>query len=596
MTYLAFVFSCAYDVYTTMRVFQSGTVSFHSTPCGSSVDTLWEREGSFGCYIIPSSGYGHTFVGHAVNLTNIISVALKVENRESTLVYNESELPRHFLQYDVSLYACYSNVGCSLNADDAKRRWEPVLDLYDQFIPFPDFVAPRSSYADHILIGNMFQNQEALPVNGPIRSYFYIVRYTSESNPFSYAEENVVYTLLTISRPYIKNEAIIRAVLVGLTAVVFVAFMTINFKAVPEYGKWLYERKWISFYFIALMMYQNPMYCVVIWMDDAPVSYVFAAYMLDVFGQACFYVLLLLFADGLRRRMIGSLQFYLPKVILGLIICISNAAIVAVQFPTIDPGNDRSPITAVVNWSNRAKLIFTSFYFVLMVSLIIWTVWGFYCLWSCSAVLRRLPYMNTRYLQLWFRFFFLQASLVALYYVFEYAVVTLFISKISTWHQNADSTADNVSTLFRYQMQLLGKLMFLTTYSVILAFLFLPPTSFGSSSSSMLSTYVITRDEMKAIVKARRATLTSKHAALTNFSRTKAEVLCIDLCLDLLEVSYEAYYDLEGEESVSGYGICNIESLGYKVIDRMYNDEHDMYCLIAKHETLQQIVVSFRYF
>jgi hypothetical protein len=45
--------------------------------------------------------------------------------------------------------------------------------------------------------------------------------------------------------------------------------------------------------------------------------------------------------------------------------------------------------------------------------------------------LKKLPYMSTRYIQLSYRFFSLQATLVTLYYLFQYVVVIVFITQVT---------------------------------------------------------------------------------------------------------------------------------------------------------------------
>ena len=57
----------------------------------------------------------------------------------------------------------------------------------------------------------------------------------------------------------------------------------------------------------------------------------------------------------------------------------------------------------------------------------IWAFWWLYYLFSTGRTLSKLPYMSTRYLQLWFRFYSLQATLVTLYYLFQYFVTVYFI-------------------------------------------------------------------------------------------------------------------------------------------------------------------------
>jgi hypothetical protein len=59
------------------------------------------------------------------------------------------------------------------------------------------------------------------------------------------------------------------------------------------------------------------------------------------------------------------------------------------------------------------------------------TIWWFVNLFMTGQKLKKLPYMSTRYIQLSYRFFSLQATLVTLYYLFQYVVVIVFITQVT---------------------------------------------------------------------------------------------------------------------------------------------------------------------
>lgn len=92
-------------------------------------------------------------------------------------------------------------------------------------------------------------------------------------------------------------------------------------------------------------------------------------------------------------------------------------------------------------------------------------------------------------MQLSFRFFTLQATLVTIYYIFQYAAVIFFISSdtASGYQTTLTVVADNINVLFRQQFQLIGKITFLTVYAMLLAFMFLPP-EFLDSTGNFLPT------------------------------------------------------------------------------------------------------------
>jgi hypothetical protein len=601
---------------------------------------MWEREDSFGCVILPSSiaslsshqalplwaptadaigealvgaegDGGVTYIGRLGNLSNIISMSLKVENLNSTVTFNSTELQNKLIRYNVSLFACFDNEGCTLDSDLVAKRWQLVLSLRDERVLYSEFMLPYSSVASLMLVSNTFQNQEALPTGGRIQSYFFVLRHVSETigedgykndSPFDPSEVYTTYTLSTISRPYIYSEAVIRPALLLVSLGIFASF----FRAIEasrsdasSASPWLPERIWIGFYFIALMLYQNPFFCIANWLANPSVYLIFSAYVCDALGQASICVVWLMLADGTRRRIVGFWRFYLPKILIGCLVLAAYTVITVIEFPSIYNSNNRNPVTAVANWSRGTKLSFMVAYYSLVVALAVWSMAWLLSLWRNGKMLETLPYMNTRYLQLSFRFFLLQASLATLYYIFEYAVVIYFISDHTELHKSLDSSTDNITTLFRYQMQLIGKLTFLTIYSIILAFLFLPPASVlgGAALSPLAVTFAVSEQEMRDVVELRRIALRG-HIAISNLAHTKVEIFCVDLSLRLLELAYEAYYDPgAGEDQVtpSGYGPSNMAQSGYSILEYVYDQQSDTYCCIVRDNNVSgRIAVAFR--
>lgn len=633
---MSFLACCAFDIYTTLGSFRSGVGVFPNAYCDASQSGatnaygggLWERQDSFGCVLSsPLSAYdtsqssaweegaysvdgGVSYVGHLGNLSNIISISLKVENLNSTVIFNATELDNRVIRYNVSLYACFDNQGCTLGAEQVRTRWQPVLQLRDERVLYSEFMLPGSNVASVMFVSNTFQNQEALPTGGRIRSYFFILRHVSETiteqgyvadSPFDPSEDYTTYTLSTISRPYIYSEAVIRPALLILSLVIFASFyraIEASRSSATNVSPWFSERIWIVFYFIALMLYQNPFFCIANWIPNPSVYLIFSAYLCDAVGQASICVVWLMLADGTRRRIVGFWQFYLPKLVIGAGVLAAYAVITVIEFPSIYNSNNRNPVTAVANWSRETKLSFMIAYYSLVVALAVWSFSWLMSLWRNGRMLEGLPYMNTRYLQLSYRFFLLQASLATLYYIFEYAVVIYFISDHTELHKSLDSSTDNITTLFRYQMQLLGKLTFLTIYSIVLAFLFLPPASVlgGAALSPLAVTFAVSEEEMRDVVELRRVALRG-HVAISNLAHTKVEIFCVDLGLRLLELAYEAYYDPgEGADQVtpSGYGPSDMAQRGYTLLEYLYDQQSDTYCCVVRDNVSGRFAVAFR--
>ena len=72
-------------------------------------------------------------------------------------------------------------------------------------------------------------------------------------------------------------------------------------------------------------------------------------------------------------------------------------------------------------------------------------------------------------------------------------------------------------------------------------------------------------------------------------------VFCVDLALEMLELSWQAYNDPKTYKTESGYGEIEVNSLGYVLLNHAYDKDHDTVCFIFRHKTLPRIVIAFRY-
>ena len=561
-TYIIFLCGFVSDLMNTLSSFRDGNRFLPALSCDGSNITFedsWRHTSDWGCSFNLDTPTP-TWVGHIQDLTNIISIELQVtQSNFTTTKINNTLVPTDFevlqdlyITYDVELYGCYDRNRCDKIENGVEGRWQVVLTLYEQRTYLQQVFRPYDLSANLIIFGNTFQNQEALPTKGKLKSYLVYVYYKNVINGVFDGSQEMKYEFLTVTRPLTSRANIFLSVLLGCTVLIFVLFCRAVYSVNPVVKKWLPEQKWLVFYIMALILYQNPVYCVICW-QDFPTSFaVFMSYVLDAFAQAAFFTIWLLFSDGLRRKQ-NYFRFYLPKLTIGLLIFACNMGILVLQFPTISPADDRSPLEAVNNWSKNIKIVFISFSLGFLILLSIWTIWWIYSLWYTGRALQRLPYMSTRYLQLSFRFFLLQATLVALFYVFQYFAVIYLILKNSPLTQNLTSITDNINTLLRLQTQLIGKQFFLTVYALLLAFLFLPAGLMGGQAVTTLeATYVINEDEIPDIVRSRRRAISSLKA-LSQLTHAKAEVFCVDLALSLLDISWEAYHDPKGLETESGY-------------------------------------------
>jgi hypothetical protein len=75
--------------------------------------------------------------------------------------------------------------------------------------------------------------------------------------------------------------------------------------------KILNEQLWVIAYFCLLILFQNPIYCVIVWYRTPPtVGASFSSYVLSYFSQSGLFMLWLLFVDSIHRKTSSKLMFY----------------------------------------------------------------------------------------------------------------------------------------------------------------------------------------------------------------------------------------------------------------------------------------------
>lgn len=109
------------------------------------------------------------------------------------------------------------------------------------------------------------------------------------------------------------------------------------------------------------------------------------------------------------------------------------------------------------------------------------------------------------------------------------------------------------------------------------------------------ATYVVTEEEVMPLRRHRKRVIKAMGKVGNTLTKTKADVLCLDIALEMMELSYEAYYDPSGQSTESGFGIMNLERHGYLLLDSMYYAETDTVCYICRNVVKNRVVVVFRY-
>lgn len=633
ITYVFFIVGFIIDFFTTYSSFNSynyelnGLCSLNSNSIQNIVTTTsssLSSSNTYGCSDLTS------WNGTINHLTNVISIGLHVDNKNISEVYNyniSNSVTRKNgieIKYNVILWACYNIDGCDknfkYNYEYTKNPniYQKVLKNYDQSkqLFFGNDIIKNNEYSYHVsmeIFPTTFQNQESIPTNGLVKSYFINIQYIKDdyhifsNNNNNQKNNNIIYKFDISNRNRQAAQDSITIVLLIITIIVLSIYIYI----LSKQRKILSEQLWVICYFFLIILLQNPVYCIIAFYKSPPtIEAAYTSYLITYISQSGLFILWLLFADSILRKTSSKLYFYLPKLLFGFLILTFGILILTFQFPGVIinfNSKSRNAVEAVSDWNDYMKKEFVSFTFIYLLSIWIWTIWWFIRLYYTGIKLKKLPYMSTRYIQLSYRFFTLQATLVTLYYIFQYVIVIFFISQgVNSNNYNITSITDNINILFRQQSQLFGKILFLTTYAFVLSFLFLPANLMDNSHGvmgSLAATYVISENEYNIIIKQRKMMIKSMKRNFLNqvtlmnqIVNAKADVFCVDIALKLRNISFQAYYDPIHIKTVSGYdGVMDLSKIGYETIDFFYNNEYEVFCFISKEILTGKIVVAFRY-
>ncbi len=617
VTYVVFIIGFIKDINTTLVGFSSDGHNI-GVNCNNSYHPLSSDEYT----LYPGCAENNNWNGSVFDLSNVISIELTVGN------YNISDetiqsMPQNIeIGFFINVWACYDSMGCGNSftkntESNSATQWHSVLSDYSHSIFIDTSIA--NAFHNVTLLENTFQNQESLPTKGVVKSYFLEVIYQDSNlyNIFSPDKNNtdsiggIIYTLEVSQRNYSVYDINLSIFLLVITCICLAGYLTIMYR---HKKKWLPEQRWLVIYLLGLIFYQNPIYCNISAssssVEDA--SSVFGSYVFDAIGQCTLFFIWLTYAASIFKKATNKWLFYGPKAIMCLFIFICNLVMISYQFPTVTKTHGRDPVEAVSEWSSEEKDSFIFFSVSFIVLQWIWTIYWCVLLYQSGKKLKELPYMNTRYIQLSYRFFFIQATLVMSFYVLQYSCVIYLLNyKMGAGH-SATSMADNINTLVRQQAQLSGRLLFLTVYTLILCFLYLPVSIFGEKidifATTFSSTYVITEEELDEMTKIRKLQLQRRPELINNITNTKSSVYCIEIALEMCNICYETYYDIkEFPLTASSYTketvatdpnasskYLDMSQYEYQLLERIYEESTETFCVLLKHNKSRRIVVAFR--
>jgi hypothetical protein len=447
-----------------MSGFEDGNRYLSSASCSSQNIYPGITEGNYGCTIDSTDSY--IWIGHVANFENVIAVALQGKLSNITdPIYNGTKIKDDdFFQdirisYDIELYTCYKNTECGLPPKSSLdlsfssslpsfSSWKLVLSELQRKFHFGDIYQLDEPTATIQLIPTTFQNQPALPDNGIVISYFVYITYHKTADQYAsfVKSSNYLYRFSNVNR---NTSLLIRSllpILIFLTLMIIFGYVTALYRKYDSLREALPEQRWILYFLIALIFFQNPIYCIALWQAQPSSGVVYAVYIFDALSQAAFFSIWLFFADGLNRYF-SYYKFYLPKIGLGLLIFGTNVVVITLSFPSITSTLSRSPVEAVAMWNYDTKISFIVFSVVFFGLLWLWIIWWSISLYSTAKELSKYPYMLTRSIQLWFRFFSIQATLLTLYYVCQYGISMNYIADNapSAEYATAEDVSDSIN-------------------------------------------------------------------------------------------------------------------------------------------------------
>ncbi len=606
ITYFVFALSFGLDTWSTLKnlkqnesksILLESCAAMKTQPKNLSLINTLE---TWGCLDTTHFAWSAVYT----DVYDVISVSLNMADSNFTLPeHKQNDLKSSiFIEYNVQLWACFQPLGCAKNFDsddtnDLGQNWLFVLGMNNQRNPLLLSSGTLNGYdvkTSDFQFFSIFQNQEAIPTDSRIRSYYvkvtFLDPYTKEALLYdTQGQPSTRFNLLWDHResgPYNDISTFIQMLLFIGTVVFSISFVVIvNRYHTARNKRWLVEQKWFLVYAVSVMLCQNPVYLVQnVTKSDA--SSALVAYICFFLAQSLLIIVWLFFADSINQYSKHWTWFYLPKIGYGLLMFLASAIMLGMQFPSFTIGNVRSQVLASFNWSDSDKSALIGASMLFLGLYLLWVVIWIVRLILTYRQLNTLSYMSTRYQQLLFRFFVLQASLVAIFFVAQYTIAVYYIGHKHLYDYDGDSFTDTINILFRQQLQMFGKTIFLSIYAGILGFLLLPAECMNSNIGEVFSQqFALTESEYAELV------------AQKMKSGAKEPVLyCVETALALLDVSWDTYgvgvtpAKEDMDKAISDLLLTH----KYAFIESVVNAEYECLCVVARHIETKKLVLGYR--
>ncbi|CAB1115182.1 unnamed protein product [Ectocarpus sp. CCAP 1310/34] len=577
--------------------------------------------------------YGAVFSGQFSGMTDLSgSVSLHVSFADTEV---QESLPDP-ATVDIALEACVAGVTAGVGDSTGQavlewgvceEGWQPVL------------LPENRGYT----MFNFYQNQETIRGQALVRQYRVQVGFVSSTTsssstggssggteePFSLSEAR--WSLEYETGATEEWAKIVLAVVLVCWVPVWLAWCWTVFYKNGEGGfkNALHERKWLAFMGLAVALYLNPIMVVGNFVAPGSASWGLASEMSLSVAVAVFLVVALCIADGVGKDRVGggaggSLGFYVPKVVFGVLTLALMLLVDLTSFPTLT-AMDRGSLLAVQNWPESQRHAFAGVASARIFMVMLWAVWMLCRIYISGCLLRKLPYVPNRYQQLSYRFFALQAFLLGIVYV-TFALWRLI--DILNDDLGGNTVAAEFMLFIKTRQDHLGSMSTLCAYALQLLLLFLPSSFKESKLFRDIAVRFVYFEEQVPVAKSKRrgggAVGVEGNAgsgqegdedhifqggALNPWDTSKTSpgdvgkedeedkpLFCVETAAWLLELAWEAYNDPIGFENPNNYhfGVADFARMGFELVRHIHNVQHDTHCFILKDVPRGRLVVTFR--
>jgi hypothetical protein len=216
LTLLLFIVGFTVDFITLYENFENDSRSFYSASHFSN--NVWNATITDVTNVLAIN-----FVVNQYNLSSVFSLG-PADNKYNILnntqpycktVNTQSTSCTFNIKFNVYVWACYNSDGCGNKkldgfVDDQTNNndWQQVLVSENQQQSFTltnmekNYFSNPANYVELYLIRIMFQNQESVPSNGLIKSYYLKVEYIDPITPmFVQNSMSITYKFTVITRP-----------------------------------------------------------------------------------------------------------------------------------------------------------------------------------------------------------------------------------------------------------------------------------------------------------------------------------------------------------------------------------------------------------